>query len=85
MSDDNKIDYVEAIFQLHEATNKLRKITGEEPKPFVKPKPPFCSFCGKCKNEVVALLSSPSPEILICNECIRKAQEIIDGMEPNES
>ena len=77
MSDDTEMDYGEAMQQLHEATNKLRVLAGEEPKPFTKPVAPYCSFCGKGKNEVSAMLQGPN--VHICNECVRACQMLLEG------
>ena len=38
-------------------------------------KPPFCSFCGKGKDEYKSLVAGPSANI--CDECIIKSVEIL--------
>lgn len=37
--------------------------------------PPFCSFCGKGKNQVELMIEGPSAHI--CNECVTLCKEII--------
>ena len=37
--------------------------------------PPFCSFCGKGKDEYKRLVAGPS--VHICDECIIKSVEIL--------
>jgi hypothetical protein len=42
--------------------------------------PPWCSFCGKGKNEVERMIPGPGPgaAVHICNECVLVCQEIIE-------
>lgn len=40
---------------------------------------PHCSFCGKRKNEVDALIKGE--EGFICNECIEEAYDVLNGTE----
>lgn len=40
-----------------------------------EPIPPFCSFCGKGKNEVSQIVAGPG--VCICNECVSFCQDII--------
>ncbi len=35
----------------------------------------YCSFCGKGQDEVFKLISGP--DVLICDECVAAAQDII--------
>ncbi len=42
-----------------------------------KEKLPFCSFCGKSKNEVQKLIAGPS--VFVCNECVKLCNDIIRG------
>jgi hypothetical protein len=77
MSDDEDTEYRRGLEELHNATNKLRKMKGQPPKPFVPAEPPFCSFCGKGRNEVRALVEGPS--VYICDECVASAQQILNG------
>lgn len=37
---------------------------------------PFCSFCGKGKDEVRTMIQGPS--VYICDECVLVCQEIIE-------
>ena len=38
-----------------------------------------CSFCGKTQDMVMRLISSPSADVFICDECIEACSEIIDS------
>lgn len=73
------MDFYKSRRELHDAANELRKMTGEEPIPWIEPEPPFCSFCGKGKNEYRHLVQGPS--VYICDECIMKCVEIINENE----
>lgn len=44
---------------------------------------PTCSFCGRKYPEVEQLVESPMGEIYICNECIQRASELVQGQRPN--
>ena len=35
----------------------------------------YCSFCGKAEHEVYTLVSGPI--VMICDECVAAAQEIV--------
>jgi ATP-dependent Clp protease ATP-binding subunit ClpX len=46
------------------------------------PKPPSlgeirCSFCGKPRDKVAAVVCGPTTDIAICNECVELCGEII--------
>ena len=79
MSDNNEMDYEKAMRELIDAENELRKMAGEPEKQYIKAEPPFCSFCGKGKNEVKAMLTGPS--VYICNECVLKCQKILENLD----
>ncbi len=36
----------------------------------------YCSFCGKCSDEVRKLIAGPT--VFICNECVEMCIDIID-------
>lgn len=36
--------------------------------------PLYCSFCGKCDDEVGYLVAGP--QVFICNECVELCREI---------
>ena len=38
-----------------------------------------CSFCGKSQDMVVRLISSPSADVFICNECVEACSEIVES------
>jgi hypothetical protein len=77
MSDLDDNDYKLAQQELRDAVLNLRKITGQPMPDFVPGEPPYCSFCGKGVNQVRKLVAGP--DVYICNECVAKAQELIDG------
>lgn len=37
----------------------------------------YCSFCGKCQDEIEKLIASPR-NITICNECVVLCVEIVN-------
>ena len=57
-----------------EALNQVRRLRGEAPLNAL-PEPPYCSFCGKSKDEVSALIAGQSA--FICGECVLEAQRLI--------
>lgn len=81
MSDDLESDYKKAERELEAAINSLRKYQGIEAIPYrqrnplQQAEPPFCSFCGKGKNEVQCLVAGPA--VFICNECVTLAAEFV--------
>jgi ATP-dependent protease Clp ATPase subunit len=56
-------------------------IDAEPPQPAASPAAvaSTCSFCGKRRDEVSALIASGRPPHKICNECITLCEEIIAG------
>jgi hypothetical protein len=73
---DKELD--ELARSLHDVKNVLRAIDGRPPEPYA-PKPPefpYCTFCGKGRSEVTVLVEGPS--VFICDECVEKAQAIVD-------
>ena len=76
MSDEDDYDFRRAMRELQEATNELRKLRGEEPEEVIVPEPPFCSFCGKGKNEYRRLVQGP--EVYICDECVLECIKILN-------
>ena len=60
--------------ELLDATNALRKIEGFPPLTEL-PEPPFCSFCGRAKEEVGALVEGH--EAYICAECAVEASRLL--------
>ena len=82
MSDSDKREYAGAVLEVQEAINALRILHGEQPIDYLPidqtnstPVPPLCSFCGKGKNQVRAMVAGPSAHI--CNECIVLCQSIV--------
>jgi len=79
MSDDkDRMEEKEALKALHEAANALRRANGEKEIPYIyaEPEPPYCSFCGKGKNEYRALVEGPS--VFICDECVKFSCQILE-------
>lgn len=35
----------------------------------------YCSFCGKCREEVRDIVAGPS--VFICNECVEEARRVM--------
>ncbi len=38
-----------------------------------------CSFCGKSQDMVMRLISSPSADVFICDECVEACSEIVES------
>ena len=72
---DDDIDYGKAIWDLSEAANELRKSRSESKEESVRANSPYCSFCGKGKNEVQGMVRGPS--VYICTECVEAAAKLI--------
>lgn len=70
------VDYGKGIWELTATKNELRKSRGEPAEQAVRPEPPYCSFCGKGKNEVRGMVSGPS--VYICAECVEAAATLIE-------
>lgn len=72
---DDELDKISRA--LHEVGNVIAEMEGKAPKAYQPQEPefPYCSFCGKGKSEVGMLVEGPS--VFICDECVKKAQEII--------
>lgn len=76
MPTDEDIEIRLAEKQLLEATNAIRKIEGFPPIAEL-PEPPFCSFCGRGKNEIGALVEGH--DAYICSECAAEARRLLLG------
>ena len=74
MPTDKEIEIRLAERELRDATNAIRKIEGFPPLSEL-PEPPFCSFCGRAKNEVGALVEGH--EAYICAECAAEARRLL--------
>ena len=59
---------------LLEAANQLRAIRGYPPLDEL-PEPPFCSFCGRAKSEVGALVEGMNAHI--CSECAEESRHLL--------
>lgn len=56
------------------AINELRAFRGEQPLT-ESPEPPFCSFCGRSKSEVGALVEGLAA--YICIDCAGEASRLL--------
>ena len=63
-----------AEHELLEAANVLRAMRGYAPLTEL-PQPPFCSFCGRGKSEVGALVEGLNAHI--CRECAEEARHLL--------
>jgi hypothetical protein len=60
------LNLVKTTIELLLTKNKKAQNKNLKRKPL--PKGPYCSFCGKSKNETQTLIAGPS--VFICNECV---------------
>lgn len=72
---EESIKYRLAQKELLDALNQLRAIQGEPPLTKL-PEPPFCSFCGRSKDEVGALVAGVS-DAHICFDCAGEARRLL--------
>lgn len=72
---DERIEYRLAQKELLDALNQLRAIRGE-PQLTKLPGPPFCSFCGRSKDEVGSLVAGVS-DAHICFDCAGEARKLL--------
>ena len=62
-----------AILKKYEGLDSDSSSLGEDPSP-------YCSFCGKARNEVEEIVCGGN--VCICNECVTIAHEILFGSRP---
>jgi len=70
MNEEGEFEIRTAEEELLRATNELRAVSGYPPLAKL-PEPPFCSFCGRSKEEVRALVEGF--DAYICAECAAEA------------
>jgi len=79
-----ELDYQVAQRELQEAVEQLATITGRTVPSIEETRAchsnsdsrlPYCSFCGKSKNEVRKLVAGPA--VFICDECVQIANEVL--------
>ncbi len=81
--DNNKEELRRARREFENAANKLRSLQQREPiyqdgaSLELEGAAPYCSFCGKGKNQVKLL--APGNNALICNECVLLALDVVEG------
>jgi hypothetical protein len=65
--------------RLREAVRKLElagaKLEARDARPNRPHEDLYCSFCGKTRTEVRALVEGP--DVFICDECVKRCQEIL--------
>ncbi|WP_116812477.1 ClpX C4-type zinc finger protein [Steroidobacter cummioxidans] len=71
---DQEIEKRLAEKELLDALNGIRTIEGFPPLSEL-PEPPFCSFCGRAKNEVGALVEGHNA--YICAQCAAEARRLL--------
>ena len=82
MSNDDNPGEEKARAEIHDASDKLRALRGTGPKSRPEPEPPYCSFCGRGKNEYRHIIEGPS--VYICDLCVSGCQDILSGKSPDE-
>jgi hypothetical protein len=60
-----------AILKKYQAPHPDSSSLGDDPSP-------FCSFCGKARNQVGGMVGS-GLRVYICNECVTIAHDILFG------
>jgi hypothetical protein len=70
--DSHEVHAVEA--ELLDSLNQLRAIHGGRPLTKL-PEPPYCSFCGRSKEEVGALVEGIGAHI--CVDCAEEARRLL--------
>lgn len=73
MSDDTR-EVRAAEKELLDALNQLRAIRGDPPLTEF-PEPPYCSFCGRSKKEMGALVEGLDAHI--CADCAGEARRLL--------
>ncbi len=71
---EGNFEYRAAQKELLEAINQLRDLHGEPPYNEL-PEPPFCSFCGRSKKEMGALVEGINAHI--CVDCAGEARRLL--------
>jgi hypothetical protein len=74
MSEEDDVNLRAAQRELLNALNELRNIEGHASLTSL-PEPPFCSFCGRFKSEVGALVEGL--EAHICLSCANEARSML--------
>ena len=69
MSDDD-VNFLIAKAEFEKALTQLKRS-----KPSSKKEPPFCSFCGKGKNEYLHLIGG-NKSAKICDQCVMVSYDI---------
>lgn len=73
MSDPESADRKLVERELLALLNEMRELQGEPPATEI-PEPPFCSFCGRGKNEVGGLIEGLSAHI--CDACASEVWQV---------
>ncbi|MEQ8230329.1 MAG: ClpX C4-type zinc finger protein [Gammaproteobacteria bacterium] len=65
--------------KLPPALGRLLALKARRPAPMVRGEPPYCSFCGRGRNEYRHIVGGP--EVRICDDCLVAARAALDGSE----
>lgn len=83
--DEKKIEADKVRRELEASIDALRELQGKasifetKDDESIVPEPPFCSFCGKGRNQVKHML--PGNNAYICDQCVTLCQEIVSGVD----
>jgi len=58
---------------------RLLRLQARRSAPMVRGEPPYCSFCGRGRNEYQRIVGGP--KVMICNDCLADARTAIDAGE----
>lgn len=75
MPTDREAEYKATQRELADAIAQLKKIT-EVHRALTPSKAPYCSFCGRGKDEATAMVSGQS--VFICDECLSACRSIAE-------
>lgn len=59
------------------ALGRLLELKARRPVPIVRGEPPYCSFCGRGRNEYRRIVGGP--KVMICNDCLADAQAALEA------
>ncbi len=74
MADDRTQDLRDLEREFLVTLNQLRALRGDPPLTEL-PEPPYCSFCGRSKKEMGALVAGK--DAYICLECAGEARKLL--------
>ena len=77
MNENDESDEQQAARLQRGAASGAERLVSTPPVPFIKGEAPFCGFCGRGKGEYRRLIAGP--KVNICDACVAKAKQQIDG------